>query len=251
VHLLIKNILFFLISLLLILNEKEYNYKKNHFIMLIKTEIITLKSTPFKDNSKILQVLTKNLGIISIIAKGFKKNLNAITLCSPFTFFEAILKKRNSDIYSIEDVSIIDENFYLRKDFKYLNTASFIIKAVLNSHFPQKKAYNIYILLKIYLKKIFINPDAVYLSFLLKLMYTEGFLNLKTDCCICKKPAQLLHNGESFCSNHGSKYSFKFSNDDFKKLFILCYAKSFSLLKNIDISQELKEKTTLLFNDFI
>lgn len=220
--------------------------------MITKTEIITLKSTPFKDRSKILQALTKDLGIISIIVNDLsQKNLNSVSLSSPFTVAEVILKKRNSDIYSIEDASILDENFHLRKDFNSLNLASFMSKAILDSHFPQKKAYNIYILIKSYLKKISINPDAIYISFLLKLLKCEGLLNLKTNCSICNEPAQAILSGDSLCLNHSSDYSFKFSEDDFKKLFILCYAKSFEMLKTIEISKELKDKVNLLFNDLI
>ncbi len=220
--------------------------------MFIKTEIITLKSTPFKDRSKIIQALTKDLGIISIIVNNLsQKNLNSISVCSSFTVSEVILKKRNSDIYSIEDFTILDENLHLRKDFTFLNLASHMLKAILNSHFPQKKAYNIYVLIKTYLKKIIINPKAIYLSFLLKLLYAEGLLNLKTNCSICKESAQSLSNGDSLCLNHSNDFSFKFSQDDFKKLFILCYAKTFSTLKDIDISNELKEKVVLLFNDLI
>jgi len=220
--------------------------------MLTKTEIITLKSTPFKDRSKILQVLTKDLGIISIIVHGLsQKNLNSISLCSPFTVSEVILKKRNSDIYSIEDFFILDENLHLRKDFKSLNISSYMTKAILNSHFPQKKTYKVYLLIKTYLKKIFINPDAIYLSFLLKLLNVEGLLNLKTTCSICKKESQFINNGDSLCLNHNSNFGFQFSKEDFKKLFVLCYAKSFAILKDIEISKDLKNKVSLLFNDLI
>lgn len=220
--------------------------------MLTKTEIITLKSTPFKENSRILQALTKDLGLISIIVNGLsQKNLNSISLCTSFTIAEVILKKRNSDIYLIEEANILEKNLHLRNDFTCLNLASFMTKAILDSHFQQKKTYNIYCLLKTYLKKISINPEAIYISFLLKLLHKEGFLNLKTQCSICKEEAQSLLNGDSICSKHSNCYAFEFSEDDFKKLFILCYAKSFAMLEKIEISKELKDKVTLLFNDLI
>lgn len=220
--------------------------------MIIKTEIITLKSTPFKDRSKILQALTKDIGIISIIVNNLShKNLNSISLCSQFTNAEVILKKRNSEIYSIEDASILEENLHLRKDFTSLNLASFMAKAILDSHFPQKNSYNIFVLIKTYLKKISMNPNAMYLSFLLKFLYTEGLLNLKTNCSICNEPAVSLLNGETLCIKHSNEYSLRFSEDDFKKIFILCYAKSFSMIKEIEVSKELKEKVVLVFNDLI
>lgn len=218
--------------------------------MLIKTKAITLKSTPFKDRSKILQVLTDDLGIVSIIVKSLsKKNLTLISFCSPFTISEIILKKNRSDIYSLRDLSLVDANMHLRKNLKYLNAASFIVKSILDSHIYQKKDFNLFLLLKSYLKKISINPDAMHLSFLLKLLSNEGFLHLKTKCSNCEKDAISLLNGESLCLEHSNNFSIKFELEDFKKIFVLCFSKSFALLKDIEISKNLKEKVTILFQE--
>ncbi|MFA6118487.1 MAG: DNA repair protein RecO [Parachlamydiales bacterium] len=220
--------------------------------MLIETQGITLKSTPFKDRSKILQVLTKNLGVISLIVNGLSnKNLNLINLCSLFTISELIIKKTNSDIYSLQEAHISEANLHLRKNLKMLNSASYITKAVLDSHFPQKQSSSIYLLFKTYLKKIDTNPDALYLSFLIKFLSLEGLINLKPTCSNCDKPALNIKNGECFCEDHSEDFSFNFSNEDFEKLLLLCYAKSFSLIEQIDVSLELKEKTNALFYDLI
>ncbi|NGX50034.1 MAG: DNA repair protein RecO [Candidatus Anoxychlamydiales bacterium] len=220
--------------------------------MLIKTKAITLKSTPFKDRSKILQVLTDDLGIVSIIVKSLsKKNLNMLSFCSPFTISEIILKKNRSDIYSLRDLSLVDANMHLRKNLKDLTAASFMIKAILDSHIYQKKDFNLFLLLKSYLKKISINPDAIHLSFLLKLLSNEGFLHLKTKCSNCEKDAISLLNGESLCFEHSNSYAIKFELEDFKKIFVLCFSKSFALLKDIEISKNLKEKVNALFQELI
>jgi len=218
--------------------------------MLIKTKGITLKSTPFKDSSKIVHVLSDDLGIISVIVKSLtKKNLTKISFCSSFTISELILKKNNSDIFAIKDLNLLDSNIHLRENLKYLNTASLMTKAILDSHIYQKKDFNIFLLLKSYLKKISINPDSLYLSFLLKLLSNEGFLQLKTKCSYCEKDASSLLQGESLCLDHSNSFAMKFEKDDFKKIFVLCFSKSFSLLENIEISKSLKEKVTLLFKE--
>jgi len=217
-----------------------------------KTQCITLKTTPFKESSKILQVLTKDLGLISILVKGLsQKKLSLIRLCSPFTISEVILKKSSSDIYSFRDVTILEENHHLRKKLEYITIASCMTRSILSSHFHQEKALSIFHLLKVYLKNIPINPDAIYLSFLLKLLSNDDLMNLQTHCSKCKNPSNFLQDGESLCHEHGSTFGFSFSLDDFKKLFILCYAKSFSLLQNLEISSILKEKVNLLFHDLI
>jgi DNA repair protein RecO (recombination protein O) len=220
--------------------------------MLIETNGITLKATPFKDRSKILQLLTQDLGVISVIVNKINKNnLNLINLCSLFTEAELILKKTNSDLYTLHEANITNVNLHLRKDLKFINSASFITKAVLDFHFHEKKSYNIFLLFKSYLKKIHINPEALYLSFLLKLLNIEGLIHLNPNCSNCLEAASAIQNGESFCLNHSLDYSFKFSKDEFEKLLVFCYSKSFSIFENIDVSLEFKEKTQALFNDLI
>jgi len=196
--------------------------------------------------------LTEDLGIISIIVKSLsKKNLNTICFCSSFTISELVLKKNRSDIYSLRDLNIIDSNLHLRKNLKYLNIASFMTKAILDSHIFQKKDFNIFLLLKSYLKNISLNPDAIYVSFLLKLLSNEGFLHLKTKCSNCEKDSKALLNGESLCLDHSNNFAIKFEVDEFKKIFVLCFSKSFSFLKNIEITHGLKNKINILFKELV
>ncbi|NGX35582.1 MAG: DNA repair protein RecO [Candidatus Anoxychlamydiales bacterium] len=219
--------------------------------MHIKTTGITLKSTPFRDRTNIIQLLSKDLGIISVIVRGIsKKNLNLMAICSPFAISEIVLKKTNSDIYKLKEGSLIDVNLHIRKSLKYLKTASYMIKAITSAHFLANSK-DMYLLLKIYLKKIDLNPDAIYVSFLLKLLQKSASLHLNTKCNVCEKEAQLIEGGESLCIDHGSNMAFKFSKEDFKKLFILCFSKSFSLIENLEISNILKEKTNFLFKELM
>ncbi|NGX62821.1 MAG: DNA repair protein RecO [Candidatus Anoxychlamydiales bacterium] len=219
--------------------------------MLVKTQGITLKATPFQDRSKILQILTKDFGLISVIIKNLsKKNLNLLSISSLFTVSELVLKKAKSDIFTFRDGSLIEANMHLRKDLKFINGASFMTKAILSTNVHHKKESH-YFLLKSYLKNISINPDAIFLSFLLKILSSEDFLHLKTQCNICENLAESIQQGESLCLKHSNDFAIKFSLEDFKKMFVLCFSKSFSLLEKIDISQNLKEKINSLFQELI
>ena len=66
-----------------------------------KIKGITLKATVFKENSRIIQVFSKDLGIISILIKRISsKKTNLLSLSSPFCYGEFILKKSKGDITS-------------------------------------------------------------------------------------------------------------------------------------------------------
>ncbi len=217
-----------------------------------KTKAITLFSTPYKDRSKIIKVLTKDYGIISLIIHGLSaKKSYLLSIATPFSISEIVFKKNNSDIHTYKDGSIIDENIYLRKNLKYIKIASLITKAVLEFHFPQKNTENIFLLLQKYLKNISTNPNGIYISFLLKILINEGFLNLKNICNKCSQKARYIESGESLCQKHTSNFAFRFSEEEYNKLLVFAYAKSFSLLKDIDVSKEFVEKAHNLFKDLI
>src|SRR3990167_10642545 len=97
-----------------------------------KTTAITLKTIPYKENSKILKLFSKDHGIISVIINNLssKKN-NFFKLASVFTISEIDLKKSSSEIFNVKDCDILDENLFLRSNLQYIKTASYMINAIL------------------------------------------------------------------------------------------------------------------------
>ena len=217
-----------------------------------KTTTITLKVIPYRDNSKILRVLTEDDGIISVMVSGIsKKKMYLNQVCSLFTISEMVLKKRKTDLYFLKDASVLDNNLHLREKLSYLKEAGSMIVAIMNSHFFQKKSKNIFILLKTYLKKISINPEAVSLSFLLKILLNEGLINPKESCNRCPSPALFFDRGEPLCEAHATSFSHKFTIDEYKTLLVLSLSRSFSIFKDLEITSALKEKTKIFFLDLV
>ena len=219
-----------------------------------KTQGITLQSIPYKDRQRIISVFTKDQGIISLIIKGLSEKKPAyLSLTTPFCLAEIIYRKGRSDIYFLQDASIIDENLLLRKDLSYIKSAYLMAKAILDSQLPHKQATSLYQLLNTYLKKIpsMTSQDSLVISFLLKLLKHEGLIHLNKKCNLCDKIAAIIHRGESLCMHHAAIKSHIFSYDEFIVLEKLAQVQSFSEIDRINNIPNLQEKILNLFKDLI
>jgi DNA repair protein RecO len=215
-----------------------------------KTKAITLQSIPYNDKSKIINVLTKDYGVISLFVNDINSKKNSfMSISSLFCSSEILYQKKSSEIFTLKDATVIDDHFFLRKELSFIASAMQMAKAVLTSQFPQKKALGIYLLLEKYLKNIPINPVAISSSFILKLLSYEDFLALKENCNVCSNKSLFLNNGESLCSSHAPDYSFNFTEEEYTILLILTYARNFSLLKDLEISSDLSKKIKNVFQD--
>ena len=217
-----------------------------------KSQSITLKVFPYKDSSKIVNLFTKDFGLISVIIYGIGKKMNNLqAICNLFTQSEIIIQESHSDLFILKDTSIIDQNLHLRNNFTDLKIAGKISKAVLDSNLPFNKSKPLFLLLEKFLKNISINPLAIYSSFLLKLLLIEGLINPKINCHICQNKAQNISFAESVCEKHSDQHSFRFTKDEFDILHLLTFIKSFSLFKAIEITSTFEDKINLLFKSLI
>jgi DNA repair protein RecO len=216
-----------------------------------KTKAITLRSTPFKDSSKIVKLLTLDLGIISCIVNISNKKSSSISFSTPFTISEIVIRKKNSDIYNVKDLKVINSNLHLRENLTFLKTASKMINAILKSQFPIKNSINVFTLLIMYLENIKINPEAIYLSFLLKILLNESIIKPSEKCNICSFEAQAIDRGESVCLKCVNKSSYILNENDYKTYLVLSKVRSFKYLKDLEITLNFSEKINSLFNELI
>lgn len=219
-----------------------------------KTQGITLQSIPYKERQRIISIFTKDHGIISLIIKGLtEKKTSFLPLTTPFCLADIIYKRGRSDIFLLQDASIIDENLELRKDLSFINSAYLMAKAILDSQMPHKRASLLFNLLIIYLKKIpsFDSQESLIISFLLKLLKHDGLIHFNRKCNLCENIASVIHKGECLCSEHASLQTHFFSNEEFKLLEKLSLVKSFSEIEKVICAPKLKEKTLNLFKDLI
>src|SRR5579872_5211940 len=144
-----------------------------------KTEGIVLRCMPFKENARILTLITLHSGLINIIVKKISRRTpHLLSLTTPFSQGEFFYTKRNSDLFQFQEGSLIEEHLFLRNKLSFLKTAGQMAQALLQGQLPGKPAPLLYALFSSYLKQIpsFDDPEILLGSFYLKILKYEGLI---------------------------------------------------------------------------
>jgi DNA repair protein RecO len=194
-------------------------------------DAIVLKATSYEDDGKILKLFSKCSGVVSVIIKQLtRKGAYFQTLTSPLARGEFHLYRRQSELYSLRDASLIDGHYEVRNNLDRLDCAGSILRSILISQCPEKASPELYKLTVLYLKKLksFPDPAVLALSFKMKLLNFEGlFPETKED------------------------FNNSLSSYEWLILECLCHAKKFELLQSVTLSTPLIEKAECLFNNRI
>lgn len=139
---------------------------------LLKVKGVVIKEIPYKDNDKIITLMTDSLGKISCMAKGAKKtNSSLLASCQLLVYSEFVLYKGTS-FYHINSAESIDTFYSLRTDYDKLQKAYEITK-ILNSLVVESEETSSHIL------SLYLNTLYVISKDMLKFDYTMSVFKLK------------------------------------------------------------------------
>ena len=148
-------------------------------------EGIILYVTPFKESSEILQVLTKEYGLIGLLCCGSKKIkskfLNKTRIYNYAKFF---INYKNEGLSLVKEIDVIDYFTYFHQDIILITYLSYLgnltYQVVKQDNDPE-----ILNLLLIILKKISAGLDPLVLTNILEIKYLKYLgINLNLDSCI-------------------------------------------------------------------
>ena len=153
----------------------------------ITVEGIIINTKNYGDTSKILDILTKEYGIIGVIAKGcksIKSNLRSVTDKLTYANFTLYFKKDKLSILS--EASVINNFSNIKKDIEKISYASFLIDLT-NQVYKQCEDLELYDLLISGLIKINekFNPLAITNIIELKYLNYLGVMPNLDGCTIC------------------------------------------------------------------
>ena len=153
----------------------------------IDVEGIIINTKNYGDTSKIIDILTKEYGIIGVIAKGcksLKSNLRSVTDKLTYATFTIYFKKDKLSILS--EASVINNFSNIKKDIEKISYASFLIDLT-NQVYKQCEDSNLYDLLISSLKKINDNFNPLIITNIIELKYLEylGVMPNLDGCSIC------------------------------------------------------------------
>jgi len=153
----------------------------------IDVEGIIINAKNYGDTSKIIDILTKEYGIIGVIAKGcksLKSNLRSVTDKLTYASFTIYYKKDKLSILS--EASVINNFSNIKKDIEKISYASYILDLT-NQVYKQCEDNNLYNLLISSLIKINDNFNSLIITNILELKYLEylGVMPNIDGCSIC------------------------------------------------------------------
>ena len=219
-----------------------------------KVEGIIISTVDYKESSKIINIFTKEDGIIGAIAKGSKNLKNKLhTTTSVLSYGEFYLNYAKDKVSSLKEVDIIDNFIEIRKDIYKTNYALFLIE-LSSQVYKQGQNNNIYETLILGLKKINEGFDASIITNIIELKLLDN-LGIKPNlnyCVNCKNKNDIItissYRGGYICKNCvGEEYIYNLKT---LKLIPMFYYLNLEKTKKINISDPIKKELNLFINDY-
>ena len=166
---------------------------------MFKVTGFVLKSYPFGESHKIINVLTKESGKMKIIARGVKKTsskygssfelLNEVSLL--------LVPAKGNDLYDIRESSINTSYHHLREDLTSIKLIYYLVEFLDQMTQEDHHDVRVYDLLKNVLDRSLENITPLYeltKSFILKTLQMSGFLSDINECSHCSQKLQNQSN---------------------------------------------------------
>lgn len=174
---------------------------------LVKIEGIVISETVYSESSKILNVLTKDLGIIGVMSKGCRKLKSSLrSVSNKLTYGTFNISYKKDGVSTLISVDVIDSFNKIKSDITKISYASFLLELT-EQVYKQNNHKNIFDLFINSLIKINEGFDPVVITNILELKYLDylGVGLMLDGCSICGNTEDIVtisskHNGY-LCKN--------------------------------------------------
>ncbi len=224
---------------------------------LFKTSGVIIKSADYKENDKLLWIYTEELGKITAIAKGAKKNKSRLfSVTSPLCYSDYVVFK-GKNLFNLQEGKIINSFKGLMSNLDKLTYASYVCELIdigLEDGEIDKNLYIEFIKTLYLLDTDAIDYELLIRSFELKLLKATGYgINLET-CSICKRKIRTskyinLQSYGGICENCNKDHSIHISKEAYAALKFLnkIDASRIYMMKLSDDIKKQIEKINLYF----
>ena len=219
-----------------------------------EVEGIILKESPYKENSKILQILTKEHGIIGVIAKGVKKPNSKLRAFSiRFTYGVFQISYKENKLSTLINADVKDSLETIKSDILLISYLGYLSELTLQ---VIKHEYNsdIYEMFITSILKINAGLDPLIIANILELKYLPYLgVGISLDSCVkCGKTTDIVtidgDAGGLICKNC-------YTNEllvDLKtiKLIRMYYLVDIKSITEINIGDKIKREINMFIEKF-
>lgn len=215
-----------------------------------EVEGIILKEKDYGDTSKILDLFTKEYGIIGVIAKGSKSMKSPLrSVTSKFTYGIFNIYYKENKLSTLKEVDIINNFKNIKTNIDSIAFATFLLD-LSEQVYKQNKDNDIYNILINTLIKINDKYDPLALTNIVELKYLDylGVMPELNRCCICGSTNIVTlssDKGGYICSN--CRTYERLYSDKTLKLIRMFYYVDVSKIDKLSINDNIKKE----INEFL
>ena len=222
--------------------------------MIKKIEGIIVSEVDYKESSKIINILTKENGLIGVIAKGCKKMKSPLSnVTSKLTYGYFHLNWYDNRMPTLIEVDTINRFKNIKKDITKTSYALYLLE-LSTGVFKHENNNNIYELLISSLIKIEDNFDPQVICNILELKLLE-YLAIKPiidNCVICGNTKDIVtissYKGGYICKNCLNNDNIV--NTKTIKLIRMFYYVDISKISKIEITENIKQEINTFIDDY-
>lgn len=222
--------------------------------MIKKIEGIILSEVDYKESSKIINVLTKEYGIIGFIAKGTKKVNSPLTaVTSKLTYGYFHVKYKENGLSTLMEVDVIDRFKNIKKDISMMSYSLYLLE-LSDRVYKHSENNTIYDELIASLKKIDEGYDYQVITniFELKMLDYLGIRPVVDECVNCGSKHDIVtissYKGGYLCKNCARGEVIV--NIKTIKLLRMFYYVNINKISKLEVSDSIKKELSRFIYDY-
>lgn len=215
---------------------------------------IVLSEVDYKESSKIINVLTEEIGIVGMVARGTKKvrsNLSSVTSKLTYGYFH--IEYKENGLSTLIEVDVINNFRNIKRDIGMMSYSLYLLELAMQvyKHESNKEIYN---LLIASLNKIDEEFDYKVITniFELKMLDFLGIRPVVDECVNCGSKVDIVtvssYRGGYLCKNCAQGE--KIVNIKTIKLLRMFYYVDISKIEKLDVSQNIKKELSQFIYDY-
>lgn len=219
-----------------------------------EVEGIIASETNYGESSKIINVITKEYGLIGIMAKGCKKIKSPLrSVTEKLTYGKFIIYYKENKLSTLKEVSVINSFKNLKKDISKISYATYLLE-LSEGVIKQSQNIKIFDLLIESLIKIDEGFDPLVIMNILELKYLDflGVMPIIDSCAICGNKHGIVtlssYKGGYICDKCYKDE--KIVSEKTIKLIRLFYYVDISKISKLDVSKETKNEINVFLDDY-
>lgn len=218
-----------------------------------KIKGIIISERPYKESSKLLDMITEEHGVISLIAKGSKRlKSNLRSISSKLTYADFQINYKEGKLSTLICADIINPLNNIKNDLLKLSYASYILDLT-SQVLKENENKNIFNILESSLLKIEEGYDPEVITNILELKYLSylGISPNFDNCSICGKSKILtisVEKGGFICSDHHTNERIV-SNKTLQIIRMLYYA-DISKITKLEVSAPVKKEIDTFIDEY-